>query len=142
MADEIWLQNVVRVERDVSADGWYAVIGPDGHRGLGRYGPSPARALLALAGEMRDKGWVLEPTWRDVGRLPRSPNVIVLRKLGPRDWCSWYAQGLGPERDATATDKDPCIALCSFALRIKERRYLFDADFRSTDIPDPEKTGA
>jgi hypothetical protein len=137
VSDEIWLQNVVRVERDPAADGWYAVIGPDGYRGLGRYGPSPGRALLALASEIREKGWVLDPTWTRTADLPKSPNVIALRRLGPRDWCAWYAQGLGPV-DVTATDRDACIALCGFALRLKERCYLFDAEFRTSDIPEPE----
>lgn len=133
LADEVLYSNVVRIERDRESTGWLAYIGPSFSTGLGRYGASPARALLALAGEMRDKGWVLDESWKDTSRLPWSPNVVVLRKLGPRDWCQWYVQGMGPN-DASYMFGDAVIALCGFALRLKERHYLFDADFL---FPDP-----
>jgi hypothetical protein len=137
VGDEVRFANVVRLEYcdDPKYVGWLARIGPDQARGLTEWGETPVRSLLNLCARIREDGWIFDPSYLDTSRIEHSPNVIVVRSLGPEGWRGWYATSFGAQpRSRSFCDGDPATALAGWTLRMRENRHVLDAGFRFADF--------
>lgn len=127
MADEIPLQNVVRVCK--VGQSWRALIGPDCRRGLYADAASPTKALLCLADSMIERGWPLDPT-RGPRGLAAHRNVIRLAALSRETpWGHpWSATATAAPGHSRAGLSAPA-ALAALALSLRSRRHPFSEDF-------------
>ena len=130
MGDEIRNANVVRLERSTSSgvELWVASIGPAD--GPWVAAARPVDALLALVAHLRDVSWPFDDSWLDTSTIEPSPNVIVVRALGPIGWRGWYATSFAHPKPFSFGDRDPLVALAGFALRMREQRHILDPEFR------------